>query len=101
MAFVKRDDAGAVVAVFEYPTDGALEDLHPEHPDLAAFLTRILQGGDVRDHLALSDREMSRVLEDLVQCLIDKRVIAPADLPGEAIEKINRRKRMRQDIASS
>jgi hypothetical protein len=48
--------------------------------------------------MAKLDAEFIRVLEDLIQVLVDKGVINLTDLPTQALEKLNQRRRVRSRI---
>lgn len=48
--------------------------------------------------LRRSDAEMARVVEDLVDVLVAKGVIALADLPQPAQDRINQRKNLRGQL---
>ena len=50
--------------------------------------------------LALSDNAIVRVLEDLIDLLIDKKLILFTELPAAAQEKLSGRKRIRQQLGS-
>ncbi|MDX9841642.1 MAG: hypothetical protein RBS95_09310, partial [Desulfobulbus sp.] len=50
--------------------------------------------------LALSDNSIVRVLEDLVDLLIDKKLILFTELPVAAQEKLSGRKRIRQQLGN-
>lgn len=41
---------------------------------------------------------MGRVLEDLIDCLIDKRLIFVTDLPSDALQKISQRRDLRKEM---
>ena len=41
---------------------------------------------------------MGRVLEDLIECLVEKRLILVTDLPSEALNKISQRSDMREEL---
>lgn len=53
---------------------------------------------DAKAELSQTDTGMIRVIEDLIDTLIDKNVIAINDLPVEAKDKINNRKILRDKI---
>ena len=59
-----------------------------------------LQSRAIQSELSASDREMARVLEDLVFVLIDKGVIMMTDLPKAAQEKIHARSDLRSRLGS-
>jgi hypothetical protein len=50
--------------------------------------------------LALSDMGIIRLLEDLIDLLIQKNVIIFTELPEQARERITERKRLRETVAS-
>lgn len=92
MAFVKRDDAGQIVAVSREPTDEFAEHITEESDELQAFLTAMGQ----QSALAQSDLEFIRVLDDLLSVLLDKNVLLFTELPEEAQRKVTERSRLRQ-----
>lgn len=51
---------------------------------------------DLKKTLSASDADLVRVLEDLIDVLITNGTIRLTDLPPQALEKINARKRTRQ-----
>lgn len=94
MPFVKRDEQGAIIAVsLEQEADYA-EELSRESPELASFLG----SGDASSGLDATDQDFVRVLEDVVELLINKSVILFTDLPDSAQEKIMRRQRLRSEL---
>lgn len=58
---------------------------------------------DRKNIVALSelDTDFIRVLEDLIDVLINNGVIRLTDLPSQALEKINQRKRARAQLRES
>lgn len=50
------------------------------------------------DDLARMDAEFIRVLEDLIDALVAKGVINLTDLPPQALEKLNQRRRVRRRL---
>jgi hypothetical protein len=98
MPFVKRDKLGAIVAVSQEPGPGFDEELPNDHPAIAAFVAGV--GSDVSS-LEDSDKDLVRVLEDLVDLLIAKGLILFTDLPAEAQQKIMRRQQLRFKLGDS
>ncbi|MDO6570963.1 hypothetical protein Q4526_08450 [Gilvimarinus sp. 2_MG-2023] len=90
--FVKRDDSGAICAVSKVES-GGFAAIASDSPELAAFLRQIQP--DVGQSLVASDQQMARVLEDVVNVLIDKSIIRFTDLPEAAQKKLMHRKEMR------
>ena len=84
MPFVSRNEEGAITGVFSKPTPIAQEQLDVEDSELR----RYLESGEsqqARDALAASDREMARIVEDLIEVLIAKNLINFTDFPTDAI----------------
>ena len=84
MPYVQRDSTGQVVAIFARPGPGHDEQLPAGHPDLAA-----LAGADGFAHL---DADLIRVIEDVVDVLIDRGLLRLTDLPPDAQRKLLARK---------
>lgn len=99
MPYVKRNAAGKVIAVFSEPVDDGLEEVAADHLDLEAFLVNDVGATDSDRALLKSDMELARVLEDLIEILIDKNVISFTDLPTAAQSKLLRRHGLRTEFA--
>lgn len=84
MPYVQRDSTGQVVAIFAQPGPGHDEHLPAGHPDLAA-----LAGAGEFAHL---DADLIRVIEDVVDVLIDRGLLRLTDLPPDAQRKLLARK---------
>lgn len=96
MPYVSRGPDGKVTALFESPRQEAGEELPVSHPDIAEFLSTA--GGttqDARQQLVQSDLDMIRVIEDLIELLIQKGTILITDLPEGAQEKLMQRQKLR------
>lgn len=96
MPYVSRGPDGKVTALFESPRQDAEEELPVSHPDIAEFLSAA--GGTAlaaRQQLVQSDLEMIRVIEDLIELLIQKGTILITDLPEGAQEKLMQRQKLR------
>lgn len=92
MPYVKRNAAGEVVGLLYYAEDGAGEEISLSDPDIQAFLAR------ARQQLSHSDTETIRVIEDLVDVLIEKKLLLLTDLPQAAQKKLMERQRMRSEL---
>jgi len=93
MPYVKRDVDGVIVSVGTSSLDGHAEHLDAMHPDLMAFQHGLL-GPDAE--FVRSDIEFVRVVEDLLQLLLDKNVILFTELPPIARRKLLDRQLMRR-----
>ncbi len=100
MAYVKRDEQGKISAVFDAPQTGASESISINSEELIAFLRESENTDHARVALSASDIALVRVLEDLVNTLIDKNVILFTDLPLAAREKLSNREKIRGHLNS-
>lgn len=100
MPFVERDSEGRIVALHAKRQPGAQEELPLEHPDVQLFLDPDRDGPEhAQQLLAESDRDLSRVLEDLITLLAEQNVIRLTDLPPEAQRKLLMRRSLREHLA--
>lgn len=100
MPYVKRDSAGAVIAAYANEDDaqqgGAAEWLEPTDPALLALIGH----GEAADaRLAASDLEMVRVIEDLIDILVEKNIVTVTEFPAAAQAKLATRQRLRGNMA--
>ena len=101
MPFVKRDQAGAILAVYRERAADAQEYLPPEHPQVQQFARdQGAGGGGGRGEMSRSDLEMIRVYEDLIDILVSKRIVVLTDFPPAAQAKLVRRKRLRTSFSA-
>lgn len=100
MPFIRRDATGNIVEAREAPTGEVIEFLEPDDPEIVRFLAR--QGGEaqIREQLSVSDSDMIRVIEDIVDVLIRKRLIEASDLPSVVHAKLARRRELRKTMTS-
>ena len=91
--FVKRNASGDIIAISKI-VDG---DICEYLPDQTRELDEFIQPD--KDHhqqmLVQSDLEMARVLEDVVNLLIERHVIRFTDLPEAAQSKLLSRRHLR------
>lgn len=92
MPYVKRDEIGNIVAASLAADAGCPEEVPASDPALAAFLQGM---GNEISTLQASDLDMIRVVEDVVELLIEKGVILFTEMPEEAQHKILRRQQLR------
>lgn len=96
MPYVSRGPDGKVNALFDSPRQDAGEELPASHPDVAEFLSAPDDTAlAVRQQLVQSDLDMIRVIEDLIELLIQKGTILITDLPDGAQEKLMQRQKLR------
>jgi hypothetical protein len=90
MRYVLRDDKGDVISVHRDPVAGA-QVLPADHPEVLNFLRE----GSEQETYASLDANLVRVLEDLIDVLIERNVLMVTDLPAEAQQKLFERKSFR------
>lgn len=98
MPYVFVDAEGLVAAVYAEPVDGAVE-VAIDDPRLADFHRRTDPDRAQREEWIQSDLGLARVLEDLVDVLIEKKVIMFTDLPEGAQQKLLERRGLRKEFA--
>lgn len=96
--FVKRDSSGAICAVSLAATTEVMEEIADDSAELLVFLQQLRP--EMEQSLVQTDLQMARVLEDVVNLLIDKSVIRFTDLPEAAQSKLLIRKEMRGKFQS-
>lgn len=93
MPYVGRDANGTIVTVAVAQHADATEWLDPAAPELLAFVGDIVP---VADDFSRSDQALIRVVEDIVNTLIEKNLIRFTDLPDAAQQKLLERRSMRR-----
>lgn len=94
MPYVRRDSDGRLIALLQTPEVDAQEFLPLHATEIAEFL------GESVDATLFGklDDDLIRVVEDLIDVLINTNVIRLTDLPEAAREKLLSRKRFRQHL---
>ncbi len=79
MVYIRRDKSGKICAVFSEKTDEAAEEVEIDSPEFVDFLMRC----DVNLQMKFlqSDLQMIRVLEDVIDILMDKNIVTITDFP--------------------
>ena len=105
MMHIQRDERGEVIGLLQRPltadeaSSGKWLVADPADPAVAAFARR-LGGAGTDNPLALTDAELARVTEDLLDVLIDRAVIQFTDLPVAAQNKLLQRRQTRATLAN-
>ena len=100
MAYVHRNSFDEIDLVSENASDQAQEYMPIDNPELIEYLKKSSHSDDVKIALSASDVSLVRVLEDLVNTLIDQKVILFTDLPIAAREKLSEREKIRGHLTS-
>lgn len=98
LRYVARDHDGEITKVVSEPEGEATEEIYKEDPELIAFVTEGGAEPALRAYLATSDAELLRVLEDLVNVLIDRNVVLLTDFPEAAQLKLMQRNTVRHKL---
>ena len=99
MPFVKRDDGGVVIAVVNDDGGQGWEEVPPEDEELAQFVYQNHPDSAKKRELVESDLGLARVMEDLIDLLIEKGTFMFTDLPGPAQKKLLARRGLRKEFA--
>ena len=107
MPYVRRNDEGNISGIFMQKSDEANEHLEGNDPEILEFLSTdkdAVLGEEEPDalqdlhHLRLSDLGMIRVVEDLIELLVEKDVISMAELPKNATVRLKHRQKLRNKL---
>ena len=100
MRYIFRDDEGTITAVYAHPQDFATEEVAPDDPELLTFLSGQGEQDFLRSYLTATDAELLRIVEDLVNVLVEKNLLMLADFPEAARKKLLNRKAVRERLQS-
>lgn len=97
MPYIKRDSDGQIIAISKSdPTEEGWEFRPYDDVDLMVFLETM----KTSNALAPTDLGLARVVEDLIDLLIDRDVMRFTDLPAPAQEKLLKRRSLRASMNS-
>ncbi len=92
MPYVYRNSDGRIIGLSDEAPSGREEELDLADPEVLEFLQ------NAKNELSSSDSDTIRVIEDLVDVLIQKKLILLTDLPVPAQQKLTERQRMRNEL---
>jgi hypothetical protein len=98
MVYVQRDAEGRLLRVEHQPFTDMTESLSVEDEELHAWLEMREDMHERLSKLKNSDLELVRVLEDLVDVLVNRGVVRYTDLPDAAREKLHERAQVRAKL---
>lgn len=96
MPYVTRKPNGEIGAVSDTPDDVHVEEVAADNPDLRHFLHTLSSAPGLSD----TDLQLVRVLEDLIDLLVERSVIRFTDLPAPAQQKLSARRSARVTMRS-
>lgn len=100
MLYVERARDGKITALHSSPRPNADEQKTIMDEEILDFLHTTVSADSRKMLLSLSDMGIIRLLEDLIDLLIQKNIILFTELPEQAQERITERKRLRETMAS-
>jgi hypothetical protein len=95
MAYIKRNHAGNIIALAETPFENSDEQLPIDSPELIQYLIDSSSSDEAKTALSGSDYTLIRVIEDIVNTLVERNIILFTDLPQAAQEKLSSRQKVR------
>jgi hypothetical protein len=96
MLYIQRDAEQNVQAIFLTPQPDASEVAALDSADVREFLARGEQSN--RESFLSSDLDLIRVIEDLIQILLQKNLVAITDFPPSVVIKLINRQVIREQI---
>ena len=97
MPFVHKDANGKITAVYTEAVEGAAE-VGASDPALIDFIQQNIPTTDAGEDWDESDLGLARVIEDLIDALIEKKVILFTDFPEGAQKKLLARRGRRKEF---
>jgi len=91
--YIKRNSAGELVAISKEASADFADILADDAPELLVFMQQAKSAQQIA--LEQTDQTMARVLEDVVNLLVEQGVIRFTDLPDAAQHKLLNRRELR------
>lgn len=98
MPYVNRDENGKIIALVSQSGQDETEKLSASDPEVLAFLQESESDSPPREFLDSSDLELVRVLEDVINLLVEKNIINFTELPDEVQHKLLNRQYAREKL---
>ncbi|MGM0831925.1 MAG: tryptophan synthase subunit beta like protein [Pseudomonadota bacterium] len=92
MLYIKRNAEGEIVMLSKEPSPECNDTINEDSPEVFAFLAG--QTGQSAQFIA-SDLAFVRVVEDMLEVLLEKGLLSFTDLPAAAQKKVMERKSLR------
>ena len=96
MFFAERDQQGNIIAIRKDSNGQQVDDEPLSEQELEDFLAGEYDKTSYEALLTAADKKMIRVLDDLIEILVNKNIILLTDLPDEAREKLGNRREVRK-----
>lgn len=98
MLYAQRDKHGAIIALYARARKNAAEEVSIDDAEVQTFLGNRENTDQLRRFLDLSDTNLARVVEDLIELLVDKNLILFTELPRAAQDKLVTRRQARSNL---
>ena len=99
MAFVKRNQQKEIIALYTESGENHREELPLNSDEVSHFLKNLAQETPNYLDLLQSDLEFIRVIDDLIEVLLKKNIIAITDFPKPVLAKMMTRKGIRDQLS--
>ena len=99
MPFVERNADGKIIAAYAVAERSGMETIESTDPQLIDFMYDGDQEAAAKKDMLESDLGLARVLEDLIDLLIEKGAFRFTDLPDAAQKKLLSRRGLRKEFA--
>ena len=100
MPYITRNKKGEIVAMHQNKGNDDRQWEEASNPEVIAFIGNMETSHEAKRALTGSDNEMARVIEDLIDLLMEKQIFVYTELPEAVQAKLNARKQLRQDMSS-
>jgi len=100
MFYVARNQQGAIQSLSETADATHREALAADHPDVFSFMKRHHSAASEISALSDTDLGFIRVLDDLIDLLIEKDLLQFTELPTAAQNKLLARRSMRESLSN-
>lgn len=98
MVYVWRDEYGRLMRVENEPFEGMNGTIETHSSEMAGWLHHCRDMQSQRERLRESDRDVLRIMEDVISLLIERGVIDYTELPQAARDKLDIRALIRADL---
>jgi hypothetical protein len=100
MPYITRNNKGEIVELHNSPENGGGNWIEAQDPEVLDFIKRSEITEQARQVLTSTDNEMVRVVEDLIDMLMERQIFIFTELPEAVQAKLNARKQLRKDMNS-
>ena len=98
MLYVERNQEGEIISVRRDAGEPGMEQKQAVDNEILEFLSKNGSQDSILHLLSTLDTGVIRILEDLIDLLVDKNIIMFSEFPEEAQEKLRSRKKLRRRI---